>query len=71
MGFETAGHIKGLSSKTRLPFAAVIPPAVLRLGPFEVERVPAGLIAGLGVNQHTGHVLGVDGKHETTVGARL
>ena len=54
-----------------LPLSAVIPPAVLSLGPFEVERVPSRLIACLRVNQHTGHVLGVDGKHEATMGARL
>lgn len=54
-----------------LPLSTVIPPTVLGLGPFQVERVPAWLIPCLRVNQHTGHVLGIDGKHEATMGARL
>jgi hypothetical protein len=55
----------------QLSFAAVIPPAVLRLGPFEVTGVPARLITCLPVSQHTGHVIRVDGKHQATVGAGL
>ena len=54
-----------------LSLSAVIAPAVFRLGPFHILRMPARLISCLGVNQHAGHVLGVDGEYETTMGARL
>ena len=54
-----------------LSLTAVVPPAVLRLGTFEVKRVPARLISRAGMNQHAGHLLGMDGQHEATVGARV
>jgi hypothetical protein len=67
----TSNPPRQVSTFIELPLSALVPPAVFRLRPFEVERVPAGVIARLGVNQHAGHILGVDGKYETTVGTRL
>jgi hypothetical protein len=62
---------KSSAVSNSLPLSALIPPAILRLGLFEVERVPARLIACLSVSQHTGHILGVDRQHEATMGSRL
>src|SRR5437588_6291284 len=51
-----------------LPLAAVVAPAILGLGPVEAERMPARLIARACMNQDAGHLLGMDGRHEATVG---
>lgn len=64
-------HRMGARCRGPLPLTAVVPPAILSLGLFKVERVPTQLIACARVSQHTGHVLAIDRQHEATVGARL
>ena len=50
-----------------LALTAVVPPPILTLGPVEVQRVSAWLIACLSVNQHAGHFLGVDWQDQTAM----
>jgi hypothetical protein len=54
-----------------LSLTALVAPSVLALGRFEALCVAAWLIACSCVQQHGGHVLGIDGQFEATVGTRL
>src|SRR5438105_4189591 len=69
-GFVARGirfRVNGLPAVHRLPLTAVISPPILALGPVEVQRVPARLVACANVNQHAGHFLGMDWQDQAAI----
>jgi hypothetical protein len=67
---DNPGFARPREPRDHLPLAALISPEVFILGPVEVERVSAGLVALPRASQHARDFLGMNWQDEATIRAR-